>query len=408
MTNRPVYLESLYDGIDQFRAYLGAGMEGQVREYGELLERSRDEPWLRIAIDDASPLAATLHAYDLVRLGRKVREPRLYQLGTLARAWCAVVDADARVQASGMMRRRLLRDPAPPYQEILLAWHFLRPGLEMDPVCLRISSSPDLLVKGPGGTVSVELKVLGRTTGMRIPSDAIRAVAMRLFEAIREPRTSFIATLVSDDRLDRNDSGMLAEHLVDIIRSGRDVEAQRVGEYTLSVRQLGKRIPKSKALELYGRELNLDPRRPPHTAFWDLRALSDRAVPMGSAVTFATLVGRSAQADSVARALAERIRNASRQLVPRDQPGVVNVHLRQHVDWSSFGGLPEIDALIGSTCEEIGENAPSAVMLSSEPVMRAVDDIVSTGAQSYTVEFDSPRGPLPGWVAETIRTAASA
>jgi len=134
---------------------------------------------------------------------------------------------------------------------------------------------------------------------------------------------------------------------------------------------------------------------------WDTRFVGEpEAAPLRD---FRVLMASSERVDTVANAIRNRISDAASQLDPA-LPGMVVIHFREQIDWSSLPSPNGIELLATRAFQRSRGKSVGALVFSSEPALAGGGDFVSTGAPAYTFEHPEATRPVPSLLLDTFRS----
>lgn len=398
MFDDPRTLEEMAEEIRRFREFLGEDAVAELLErYAQMVSLVERQPWRRVRLIHANPLAEGLWALAEAAADRQVWGPHAYAVAHLCVAWCDLLGRHPEIDHDICRSRLLDDDPVPIIQEILIASHFERNGFHVTPTSLVSNESPDLLVATGQARIGVEIKVFGPSTGRKVGINEFNRLGEELFRQVTD-RGPFLVTVQCRDRLWPADIMPLATRLTEAIASRLDLPAFQFGDYKIAIDRAMPRTVSDAQRQI--RTL-MDRHEGTHVAFWE--------APFGAAdrqlSRFRVLACLSEREDTVPRALQDRIGDAATQLDPA-LPGIVVIHFREQIDWTSFTSPNTIEVLATRAFDRKSTRNVGALVFSSEPPLKASDGLIRLGAPAYVFTHPEADHPVPDSFFETLRSRA--
>jgi hypothetical protein len=231
-----------------------------------------------------------------------------------------------------------------------------------------IEDSHDIEIVGPSGAVAVECKCQGLGAGRKVPNELFRRLVGEVDRVDGVSKSEYGIVIEPFDRLEPSDIPKLVDFLEDVFRRSEEAarELSFKGQYFVSARLLcprGSRVPFAEAKRLLE---ETKPKGPGglHFAVKSDAHISD-SVPDTREINPGFLICESRVRDHVLTDLMELAEDAADRL-PTDKPGIVAVHVSEHIDWAALGDASALDYAVTKTFSSAKKVHVSLIVFSCE------------------------------------------
>jgi hypothetical protein len=274
-----------------------------------------------------------------------------------------------RGEVSRYLSRRLRDDsPGPILFEVRIAASLLLHGHSAKWLSPIMEDSHDIEIDRPDGAVAVECKCQGLGAGRKVPNELFRRLVGEVdrVDGFSEFEYGFVIEPL--DRLEAADIPKLVGFLEEFFRDKREAfcDLSLKGQYSVGARPLcprGSRLPFTEAKRL------LEEAKPKGPGGVHLALKSDahlsESVPGTRGISPGFLICQSRVRDHVLRDLMDLAEDAADRL-PTDKPGIVAVHVSEHIDWAALGDASALDYAVTKTFSSEKKRHVSLIVFSCE------------------------------------------
>ena len=259
----------------------------------------------------------------------------------------------------------------------------------------------DIEIRAEPGGVAVECKCQGLGAGRKVPVAVFRRLAGEVDRIDERATFEYGIVIEPYNRLEPSDVPALVEFLDGLFRENREARQElclKGGTHFVTVRKLcpkGMRVPAARAKQILAETTPQGPGGLHLAVKSEAHLLDDGPVEREANPGF--LLCQSRERDHVVGDLMELAKHAADRL-PTDKPGIVVVHLSEHVDWASLKEGPDppaIDYAVTKTFSSESKRHVSLISFSSEDRDHPFGPRYTGSLPSYTYENPQARFPLP-------------
>lgn len=280
------------------------------------------------------------------------------------------LDVGERRQAETYLSQRLdTDDPGPILFEVRTTASLRFRGHRARWLSPFNEDSHDIDVNSGIGEVAVECKCQRLGAGRKVPTVLFRRLAGEIDRVDDVACYEYAIVIEPLERLEAADVASLVSFLKPVLRKGEETHTEialNKGRYAVQARRLvpkGNHVRSSEAWRMFA-ALRPSTEGALHVAAKSTMWLSSRS--SGDPVNPGFLLCQSRQRDRILPDLMRLAEDAADRLTP-DRPGIVVVHVAEHVDWRALSeGLAAIDFAVTKTFSGDSKRHVSLVVFSSE------------------------------------------